>query len=296
MKNVWALCLVLLSTSLVACTGQTNVIDKVQTARDLKFLLDERQIACDDFDVFSTGADSEVLACLDGTASQKSFRFLIWRSLDLRDAGLEGFCYELNRNGNASSELIIQDTWLAFSESDFFPASSLADELDASIVSGQDFCASRGLEVAPAYSDLEIADCESDTLTLRTLVGNENLESLVNFRVGSKFSLWFEVQNEGPVDCILGGQYQSPVFSISRGSRIVWTSSDCSSEVVQEPIEILKSNEKWTSSPRIWEFNSSSSAGCELESNSTLPGDGRDYQVKVEVNGHVSEPTLFYVF
>lgn len=295
MRKLLVFCLVLMSTSLAACTASPSASDAIQTARDMKLLLDERQIDCEAFDVFSTGADSEVLTCLDGTASQKSFRFLVWKSIDLRDADLEDFCFELNRQGNAATELIVQDTWLAYSESDFFPATAFADELDASIVSGLDFCTSRSLEVAPAYSDLEITECDPGVLSVRGFVGNENYETKVNTNVGDELFLWYEIRNEGPVDCVLGREYGQPVFKISTGPNQIWDSSDCTSNWAQQPEKILQSKENWVSAPRRWELNYSSSTGCEPTGNTTLSGGGIQLELRIELK-ELFDEKLFYLF
>jgi len=162
MRNLKALIASSMLLLLTACTLGTTSLDGANTGRDVKLLLDERRIQCESFDVEvneETGA--EVLTCLDGTSSQGEFQFLVWDSTESRDAGLEGFCYNLNRRGNAAFELIVQRTWIAYSDSSFFPASALAEELDAKIVSGEEFCTNQGLEVALVLSDDGIQKCQS---------------------------------------------------------------------------------------------------------------------------------------
>ena len=142
-------------------TGCVALDEPILSGRDMKQTLDSKEIDCESFDV-STDEDSraELLSCLDGTASEQYYFFLIWESSQERNAAFSDFCFNLARRGNASEEMIVGETWIAYSESNYFPASELAKELDSEILSGEDFCTLEGFEIAETLNANGKAQCQ----------------------------------------------------------------------------------------------------------------------------------------
>lgn len=142
--------------------GCSDLQQDISNGRDMKLLLDSKGIDCESFDVDEElVANGEILTCLDGTVKNEPFAFIIWPAIDDRDAGFAGFCMDLKRRGNAQEALIVEDTWVAYSESSFFPAEILADELGAEIISGESFCLDRGLEIGAVLSKEGIQACDA---------------------------------------------------------------------------------------------------------------------------------------
>lgn len=142
-------------------TGCVALDEPILSGRDMKQMLDSKAIDCEPFDV-STDEDSkaELLSCLDGTASEQYYFFLIWESSQERNAAFSDFCFNLARRGNASEEMIVGETWVAYSESNYFPASALATELGSEILSGEDFCTLEGFEIAETLNANGKTQCQ----------------------------------------------------------------------------------------------------------------------------------------
>lgn len=146
----------------LSLTGCSVTQSEITSGRDMKLLLDDQGIDCASFDVSDDlVANAEILTCLDGSVKNEPFSFLIWRSMEDRDLGFADFCLDLKRRGNAEGDLIVQDTWVAYSSSSFFSADDLAEELGAEIISGESFCSERGLEIALTLTESGIVTCNA---------------------------------------------------------------------------------------------------------------------------------------
>jgi hypothetical protein len=133
----------------------------IANARELKKLLDDREVACEGFEVtVDAETDGELLTCQDGSAKNEGFYFVVWASSEKRDEALKDFCFNLKRRANAQEQFIAAPTWIGYSASTYIPTSLLAEELGEKVLNGEDFCSERGLEVAEALSDEGIKICK----------------------------------------------------------------------------------------------------------------------------------------
>lgn len=134
----------------------------VTNARELKKQLDDREVACEEFEVTADSeTGGELLTCRDGSARNEGFFFLVWTSTEERDQALSEFCFNLKRRANAEEAFIAGSTWIGYSASTYIPTSLLADELGEKVLSGESFCSDRGLEIAEALSDEGVDICKS---------------------------------------------------------------------------------------------------------------------------------------
>jgi hypothetical protein len=151
-----------LAGGLTSCVSPDPKLDGPTTGREMKQLLDELNVECEEFDVRTDDVPgAEVLSCLDGTASKQPYLFVIWESQDRMSSSLRQFCFDLNRKGNAAFEIIVEQSWIAYSASSFISASALASELGAEVESGESFCLEQGFEVAPVLSVAGIEHCQA---------------------------------------------------------------------------------------------------------------------------------------
>lgn len=146
------------SLALTGCSGLGPSSPK--DARELVELLESNKVPCESFSVQNDElSGGQILSCQDETANQEPFAFLIWGSADSRESTLAGFCNDLARNGLSEQEIAVGTTWIAFSESSYYPIARLAEDLKAELQSGSTFCLEENLSVAPALSDEDLANC-----------------------------------------------------------------------------------------------------------------------------------------
>lgn len=147
---------------ILALAGCVATGSPISSARDVKLLLDEKGIPCESFDVSKEEeTNAEILSCLDGTVSQDQFFFIIWKTADAKDRAFSNFCQGIESKGSAATELIVGKTWVAYSASDYFPISALAEELGSEVGSGAEICETQGLEVASSLNEANLASCQA---------------------------------------------------------------------------------------------------------------------------------------
>ena len=143
-------------------SGCSTFGTEATNARQMKQLLDEKQVDCLQFEVQNDEEmRGELLTCADGTVKAEEFAFLIWPSSAEMELAFSEVCMNLKRLGNADEEFIVEGTWIAYSASTFWPASALAQELGAEILSGESFCNQLGLEIAAALSEDGVDACRA---------------------------------------------------------------------------------------------------------------------------------------
>ena len=141
----------------------------IESARDLKILLDSKAVPCEEFQVDALeDFSAQTLTCLDGTADPKAVVFVVWPNSDLRSKDLASFCFDLARKGNAKEEMVAGESWLGYSDSVYLSIPEVAEALDADLVSGLEFCESQNLEVAASLSDQGLSACNSLSSDFRT--------------------------------------------------------------------------------------------------------------------------------
>lgn len=146
----------------LALSGCTLFEPTVTNARELKKQLDDREVACVEFEVTADEeTEGELLTCKDGSAKNEGFYFVVWTSTEKRDEALKDFCFNIKRRANAQDEFIAAPSWIGYSASAYIPTSLLADELGQKVQNGESFCSERGLEVAEALSDEGVAIVKS---------------------------------------------------------------------------------------------------------------------------------------
>lgn len=169
--------------------------------------------------------------------------------------------------------------------------------------------AGSGQEVLPTPEETQtaeptvtaITDCApgvvSVTAQVGTLISEEGAEpewgTLNSFGPSTDVYIWYEITNNGLVDCNFNAGQRVTFFTISSGEQIYWSSRDCDRTGLQDLELTLKANETISSEPGLWEKVYSSENGCGADGNPPVPTGGATFKVKAEVNGVISEDQRF---
>jgi hypothetical protein len=170
--------------------------------------------------------------------------------------------------------------------------------------------ANTGQEVLPVAEETqsaepqstEITECAPGVVSVVAIIGRvlstddsgkQEVESLNSFARGTQPHIWYEITNNGLVDCTFNVGDRATFFTITSGEQTYWSSRDCDRSADKDLYITLKANEPMVADADIWERTYSSENGCNLASNSEVPGGGATYKIKVEVNGVISEETRF---
>lgn len=191
-------------------SGCTFFEPSARNARELKKLLDDRGVACEEFEVtVDEETQGELLTCKDGSAKNEGFYFVVWTSTEKRDEALKDFCFNIKRRANAQDEFIAASSWIGYSASTYIPTSLLAEELGQKVQNGESFCSERGLEVAEALSDEGVAIVKSIYVTYKDLqrVGIEKAE---------KYTLRFGSMMSGPELANLESRLDTDLFKLKK--------------------------------------------------------------------------------
>ena len=148
----------------------------------------------------------------------------------------------------------------------------------------------------------EITDCAPGVVSVEAMIGRvvstdaqglQELETLQSFAAGTQPDIWYEITNNGLVDCTFNVGDRVTFFTISSGDQTYWSSRDCDRSNDKDLTTVLRANEPMLAIASVWERTYSSENGCDLAANSEVPGGGATYKIKVEVNGVISEDKRF---
>lgn len=149
---------------------------------------------------------------------------------------------------------------------------------------------------------VEVTDCAPGVVSVVAKIGNvlsddgagnQELESLNSFSPSATPYIWYEITNNGLVDCNFNVGARVTFFTISSGEQIYWTSRDCDRTGLQDLVVTLESNSPMISVASPWDKVYSSENGCNADGNSPVPTGGATFKVKAEVNGVISEDQRF---
>jgi len=171
--------------------------------------------------------------------------------------------------------------------------------------------ASSGQDVLPAEEETqteeptataELATCAPGVVTVEAMIGklvsddgagNQVMEEINNFSATAEPYIWYEITNNGLVDCEFNVGARVTFFTISSGEQIYWTSRECDREGLEDLNYVLQANEPVQSIASAWDKSYSSSNGCSAEGNALVPTGGATFKIKAEVNGVISEEKRF---
>lgn len=170
--------------------------------------------------------------------------------------------------------------------------------------------ANQGQEVLPTAEETQtdeptaeaLTDCAPGVVTVEAMIGTllsqddqgvQELESLNSFVPNANIYIWYEIKNNGLVDCKFNVGPRVTFFTISSGDQVYWSSRDCDRAGLGDLFITLQSNETMVSVAGPWDAVYSSPAGCNADGNSPVPTNGATFKIKAEVNGVISDDKRF---
>ncbi|WP_210479870.1 hypothetical protein [Naasia sp. SYSU D00948] len=120
-------------------------------------------------------------------------------------------------------------------------------------------------------------------VTDKTTYGTEELPQLS-----------FTIANVGAAPCTLNVGTTAQVFTITSGSDTIWTSTDCQTGAVDQPVTLAPGTPA-SSSPFSWERQRSSPETCGEADRPTVGADGASYHLSVSVGGFESAESAQFI-
>ena len=147
----------------------------------------------------------------------------------------------------------------------------------------------------------EITNCAPGVVSVEVMIGklissdgdNQTVETFNSFAAETSPDIWYEITNNGLVDCKFNVGSRVTFFTITSGEQTYWSSRDCDRSNDTDRYVTLKSNVAEEAAASPWEKSYSSENGCSASANDLVPTAGATYKIKVEVNGVISEEKRF---
>ena len=147
----------------------------------------------------------------------------------------------------------------------------------------------------------EITNCAPGVVSVEVMIGklisgdgdSQVVETFNSFAAGTNPDIWYEITNNGLVDCKFNVGSRVTFFTITSGEQTYWSSRDCDRSDDTDRYVTLGSNTPEEAAASPWEKSYSSENGCNPSGNDLVPTAGATYKIKVEVNGVISEEKRF---
>ncbi|MEK9987760.1 MAG: hypothetical protein VW803_00365 [Aquiluna sp.] len=152
-------------------------------------------------------------------------------------------------------------------------------------------------DAAPA----ELTNCAPGVVSVEVMIGklissdgeSQVVETFNSFAPETNPDIWYEITNNGLVDCKFNVGSRVTFFTITSGEQTYWSSRDCDRSNDTDRYVTLPSNSAEEAAASPWEKSYSSENGCSASANDLVPTGGATYKIKVEVNGVISEEKRF---
>ncbi|HWD62559.1 MAG TPA: hypothetical protein VG369_08670 [Humibacter sp.] len=102
--------------------------------------------------------------------------------------------------------------------------------------------------------------------------------------------LSFSITNTGSKSCTFDVGTAKQVFTITSGTEVYWTSTDCQTNPVSTVV-LLEPGKTLTSTPIAWDRARSDPSTCKDQNRPAVPSGGASYHLKVQVDGVTSKTT-----
>jgi hypothetical protein len=143
---------------------------------------------------------------------------------------------------------------------------------------------------ADAADETTIEECDPAMLEVEALTDADEYQADV------QPMLSFRITNTGTDVCTANVGTSTQVYTISTGTDVVWTSTDCQEEPADQLLT-LEPNTPVSSTPFAWERVRSSTDTCDIDDREPVVGGGATYSLAVEAAGSPSlEPKSFLLY
>ena len=138
------------------------------------------------------------------------------------------------------------------------------------------------------------ADEAAPTACDPAVVAVEAITDKGSYDADDEPELSLSVTNTGTTPCDLNAGTATQVFTITSGSDVYWTSTDCQTDPVDAEVTLKPDVAVSTKTPLVWDRTRSSPETCEIIDREAVPGDGASYYLSVSVGGVASaNPSQF---
>ena len=118
----------------------------------------------------------------------------------------------------------------------------------------------------------------------------------VSYEPGAQPMLSLSVTNIGVASCVLNAGTARQVFTVSSGTDVYWTSTDCQKEAGDVDVTLKPGEPVSSGSPLAWERTRSSPETCSQSTRDAAPAGGAAYNLSVSVDGIESaDPKQFFL-
>jgi hypothetical protein len=154
---------------------------------------------------------------------------------------------------------------------------------------GDGSAASDPKPAAPA--DPAVTDAPDDSATTACDPAAVMVEAITDqgaYDPGVEPELSLTVTNTGTTACDLNAGTSTQVFTITSGSDVYWTSTDCQTDPADAMVTLEPGTPVSTKTPLVWDRTRSSPETCEITDREAVPGEGASYYLSVSVGGVAS--------
>ncbi|QWT24178.1 hypothetical protein KPL76_01725 [Subtercola sp. PAMC28395] len=139
---------------------------------------------------------------------------------------------------------------------------------------------------APAAADGSVA-CAAGNITVTPKTDSNDYSS------GSQPQLSFTLTNTGSDPCTINAGTSKQVYTITSGSEVYWTSTDCQTGAA-DTLAMLAPGQTVSATPFGWGRVRSNKAACDAAPVS-VPSGGASYHLKVSVDGITSKDSAQFI-
>lgn len=112
----------------------------------------------------------------------------------------------------------------------------------------------------------------------------EAITDAAEYAAGELPQLSVTITNTGSNVCVLNAGTAAQVFTVTSGSDVYWTSTDCQQDPVDAEVSLEPGTPISSSTPLVWDRTRSSTDTCDGE-REAAPGGGASYHLSVTVDG-----------
>ena len=171
------------------------------------------------------------------------------------------------------------------------PGSSQGDEPDAAVAptSSATPAATDAAEPPPTVIPTEPVAADGDACAGKNVVVEAVTDKTV-YEAGEQPQLSVTITNTGKNTCVLNAGTKAQVFTISSGSDVYWTSTDCQVDPIDAEVSLTPDTPISSTVPLLWDRTRSSPDTCE-GGREAAPAGGASYHLSVSVDGFESDTT-----
>ncbi|MCY7286778.1 MAG: hypothetical protein LH624_00610 [Cryobacterium sp.] len=150
--------------------------------------------------------------------------------------------------------------------------------------------ASTGAKASASEPVAEPTACESASVQV------EATTDAVTYEPGAQPMLSLSVTNIGDVPCVLNAGTATQVFTVSSGTDVYWTSTDCQQEPGDTDVTLQPGKPVSSGAAIAWDRTRSSPETCGEATRDAAPAGGAAYNLSVTVDGIESaNPKQFFL-